>query len=248
MLIRLMIFCGVLTGLAAVVLYFYLREKLRAYSVKAAILKSAVSLLFVATAVVGVWLGGETGECLMALLVLFGLVCGLTGDIWLDLKYVFPQEDARFTYAGFCAFGAGHICYITAMLHCYYHVVRYVRPVSPGYVYGPLVLGTALGFGNLLLEKPMKLNYGRYKLICAAYGALLFSAVLLSGSLALCCGWQVTRLNLMFAGTVLFAASDLILSGTYFGEGKDRPVDIILNYLTYYPGQFLIAWSLLFLP
>ena len=69
---------------------------------------------------------------------------------------------------------------------------------------------------------------------------------MISGSLALYHGWQVTTLNIIFIGSILFALSDLVLSGTYFG-GKERPVDIILNYLTYYPAQFLIAFSLLFL-
>jgi hypothetical protein len=52
---------------------------------------------------------------------------------------------------------------------------------------------------------------------------------------------------MIFIGSILFAVSDLVLSGTYFGKGKDRPVDIIFNYLTYYPGQFLIAYALSFL-
>ncbi len=54
-------------------------------------------------------------------------------------------------------------------------------------------------------------------------------------------------LNFMFAGGIFFLISDLILSGTYFGEGKNRPVDIIINHVTYYIAQFLIASSLLFL-
>ncbi len=246
--------CGALTGLGAAVLCFYLREKLRAYTVKATILKSAVSLLFVATAFVGAFIGGDkSAPRVMAELVLFGLVCGLTGDIWLDLKFVFPQEDKLFTYAGFCAFGVGHICYIAGMLGHYYIApslrgwLNWPKPIDAAYIYVPLLLGTALGFGNILLEKPMKLRYGKYKAICIAYGVLLFSTVLLSGSLALWFAWRETAPNLMFAGALLFAASDLVLSGTYFGEGKDRPVDLILNYLTYYPGQFLIAWSLLYL-
>ena len=73
---------------------------------------------------------------------------------------------------------------------------------------------------------------------------LLFLAVLLSGSLALLHHWAVPTLNLFFAGSVLFAVSDLVLSGTYFGVGKDRPIDLALNYLTYSPAQFLIAFSL----
>ena len=76
---------------------------------------------------------------------------------------------------------------------------------------------------------------------------IIFSTVLLSGSLALSMGWQNPTLNLFFAGGVLFALSDLVLSGTYFGVGKERPVDIISNNILYYGGQFLIAYSLLFL-
>jgi hypothetical protein len=48
-------------------------------------------------------------------------------------------------------------------------------------------------------------------------------------------------------GGVLFAVSDLVLSGTYFGKGHERPIDFILNYLTYYGAQFVIAFSLMFL-
>ena len=93
----------------------------------------------------------------------------------------------------------------------------------------------------------MKLHYGKMKGIVIGYSILLFSTVLLSGSLALSMGWQNPTLNLFFAGGVLFALSDLVLSGTYFGVGKERPVDIISNYILYYGGQFLIAYSLLYL-
>ena len=51
---------------------------------------------------------------------------------------------------------------------------------------------------------------------------------------------------MFFIGSVLFAASDLILSGTYFSEGRERPVDITSNYICYYAAQFLIAYSLAF--
>ena len=59
--------------------------------------------------------------------------------------------------------------------------------------------------------------------------------------------YTVKALMLFFIGSVLFALSDLVLSGTYFGVGKERPVDIASNYILYYAGQFLIALSLAFL-
>jgi len=52
---------------------------------------------------------------------------------------------------------------------------------------------------------------------------------------------------MMFAGGLLFTISDLILSGTYFGKGKERPVDIITNSVSYYAAQFVIALAMFFI-
>lgn len=225
-----------------IALVFYIREKLRAYSLKAVYLKTLVSVLFLAVGVVGAYQSGGAGEeSLLCPFVLMGLLFGLLGDIWLDLKYVFPEKDEAFTYAGFIVFGIGHVFYIVGMLLTWPPVGR------PMTVILPILLALFLSAGNAVLEKPMGLCYGKMKPTVIAYGFLLFSTVTVSGALAMTHGWQVTALNLIFAGGILFALSDLVLSGTYFGKGKDRPVDIILNYLSYYPAQFLIASSLLFL-
>ncbi len=93
----------------------------------------------------------------------------------------------------------------------------------------------------------MKLHYGKFKPTVIVYGVILFAMVLISGSHALYYGWEKTPLNLIFIGGMFFAISDLILSGTYFGTGKERPIDLTLNYITYYTGQFLIASALVFI-
>ena len=235
-----MLYILLLCGAAA--LSVYIPEKIRAYTVKAVLIKSVVSALFVAVGAYGAWLcaaGGNAGP--LCPLVLLGLVFGLLGDVWLDLKYVFPEKDEVFTYAGFCVFGIGHVLYVTGLL------LNFCPTGRPVYVILPLLLGVALGAGNALMEKPMKLCFGKMKPTVIIYGALLFSTLLLSGSLALFYGWRSRTLNLFFAGAVLFAVSDLILSGTYFGVGRERPIDLALNYITYYAGQFLIASSLAFL-
>ena len=237
-----MLCCIIFICCGAVALALYLREKLRARSLKAAIWKSAVSALFVATAVSG-WFYSASGGGLPILgaFVVPGLVFGLMGDIWLDLKFVYPADDFPLTYAGFATFGIGHILYqLGLLLQFYIHG-------KPLYVLLPMGLALILSLGNLAMEKPMKLTYGQMKPVVIAYGFLLFLTVLLSGSLALLHRWTVPALNLFFAGSILFAVSDLVLSGTYFGVGKDRPVDIVLNYLSYYPAQVLIAFSLAFL-
>lgn len=236
MLYPLLLLCG------AVLLFVYIREKIKAYSVKAVLLKSVVSMLFIIVGVYGTWLSASKGNAsLLCPFVVLGLLCGLLGDIWLDLKYVFPEIDEPFTYAGFCVFGVGHILYIVGMLLTYYPSDK------PMTVIVPVLLALVLSIGNAVLEKPMKLSYGKFKPVVIAYGVILFAMVLISGNLALYYGWVKTPLNLIFIGGVSFAISDLILSGTYFGTGKERPIDLTLNYITYYTAQFLIASSLVFL-
>ena len=236
MMYPLLLVCG------AVLLFVYIREKIKAYSVKAVILKSIVSVLFVVVGVYGSWFSAARGTVsLLCPFVVLGLLFGLLGDIWLDLKYVFPEKDEPFTYAGFCVFGVGHILYITGTLLSYYPVGK------PMAVIVPILLAVVMSIGNAILEKPMKLQYGKLKPVVIAYGVLLFGMVLLSGSLALAYGWKETPLNLLFIGGVFFAISDLILSGTYFGVGKERPINLVLNYITYYTAQFLIASALVFL-
>ena len=223
---------------AAVMLVLYIREKLASYSVKDVLLKSVVSVQFIAVAVLG-WYLSSRG--ILGIFVIIGLTFGLLGDIWLDLKYVFRDYNDQFTYAGFTSFGFGHILYIAGLL------AQYMSGMNLSYLVFPIILSVGLSLFNAVLEKPMKLHYGKMKGIVIGYGVLLFSTVLLSGSLALAQGWQDPSLNRFFAGGVLFALSDLVLSGTYFGVGKERPVDIISNYILYYGGQFLIAYSLLYL-
>ena len=236
MLHALLLVCG------AVLLFVYIREKIRAYSVRAVLLKSVVSMLFIMVGVYGTWLSASNGSAsLLCPFVVLGLLCGLLGDVWLDLKYVFPEKDEPFTYAGFCVFGVGHILYIIGMLLTCYPTGK------PMTLIVPVLLALVLSIGNAVLEKPMKLNYGKFKPVVIAYGVILFAMVLISGSLALNFGWEKTPLNLIFIGGVFFAISDLILSGTYFGTGRERPIDLALNYITYYTGQFLIASALVFI-
>ena len=216
--------------LGMIALAFYIPEKIRGYTVKAVFIKTAVSVLFVAVAVTA------RSSDVLAIFVVLGLLFGLLGDIWLDLKYVFPDHDSAFTYAGFTVFGIGHILYVAGLITQY---------GAGRFLWASFALAAVAAGLISVLEKPMKLVYGHMKPVVLLYGFMLFSTVFVSGGLLLIHG--DVALWLIFVGSALFAISDLILSGTYFGKGKERPVDLISNYLFYYTGQFLIAYALSFL-
>ncbi len=219
----------ILLLLGAAALALYIPEKLRGCTLRAVFKKSAVSLLFMAVAITA------ASSAPLARFVILGLLFGLLGDVWLDLKYVYPADDLAFTYAGFISFGVGHILYVSGLL---------IQYGGGSFLLASFALAAAAAGLVAATERPMKLSYGRMRPVVLLYAVLLFSTVFVSGALLLLNGGRALRF--IFIGSVLFAISDLILSGTYYGEGKNRPVDIISNYLFYYAGQFLIACALLF--
>lgn len=52
---------------------------------------------------------------------------------------------------------------------------------------------------------------------------------------------------LMYAAMLMVGFVYLVLSNIYFGENRDGPVWIAVNYVLYYAGQYLIASSVLWI-
>lgn len=231
--------CIVFIALGAICVTLFVIGKVKKYSVKETIVKSVASLFFIAVAAVNL---RYKGLHILPLFVVLGLICGLCGDIWLELKVVYKEQDTEFTYAGFVSFALGHVFYITGMYLEFFHEGDNVL-----FIILPLLVGLIAGFCNLFLAKLSKQDFGKYKAICVLYGSLLFSFFLVNISLNIMHGFQNTTLIILLVGSVLFVLSDLILSGTYFGEGKERPIDLISNSITYYTAQYVIAFSLFFI-
>ncbi|MCR4751499.1 MAG: lysoplasmalogenase [Eubacterium sp.] len=226
----------------AVCLFSFLKNRLQGASAKSLLWKAGTSLCFMALAFFGLWGNVRNGNGVaFSLLVTAGLFFGLLGDIWLDLKWNCPAENDPYTFAGFWCFAAGHVCFLTAMIR--YGGVAMRAPAIAIPLILAVILGIAVGMGGKLLS----LDYGKFKGITMLYGALLIGTTLLSASFVFCTQGKVLRFLLLCIGAVLFLISDLILSGTYFGEGKDRPADIVSNHVFYYAAQFFIAFSILVL-
>ena len=233
-----MIVCIILLVIGLGALIYFLVEKIKKYSIKETIIKAIVSLLFIALAVYSFI---KNNNHTFGIFVITGLIFGLIGDITLELKYVDLNKNKMYTYIGFISFGIGHILYITGIFLNFANIV-------PWFIYVlPFVLGLIGGILVVVLEKPMGLEYGEYKLICFIYGIILFSMTATTVSFAITYKLTNATLNMLAIAGTLFAVSDLILSGTYFGKNRDKPFDLISNALTYYVAQYLIAFSIFFI-
>ena len=228
--------CTVLLGLFSLVGFLFLRVKKT--NVKSLMLKSVTSVMFILT---GVFLT-IAKPSLYAALIVGGLVCGILGDIWLDMKFMYRQDEDFLTKAGFSSFTFGHFFYIAAIIAGSSQFKLVSIPMS-------LVVGVIAALVIYFGEKVMKLKYhANYKIISTLYGGLLFFVTAMSFNCAFLGGFKENlHLVTFFIGGIFFIISDIILSGTYFGEGKNRPVDIVTNHVTYYIAQFVIASSILFM-
>jgi uncharacterized membrane protein YhhN len=220
-------------GIAATLLFLAVRVKKG--GLPGVITKAVASVLFIATACAAIAV--NPGESAYGLLIVIGLACGLLGDIWLDLKYAYPQDGDTYLYAGFYSFFTGHLFFISAIYMSYEWT-----PVTLAVSTAAALAGAT---GASMMEKPLKLDYGQFRPTCFIYGFILMMTA--SSSVVAACATGETVWIAMSAGSVLFLLSDLVLSGTYFGTGKNTPAYVIANHALYYAAQFVIASSTLFL-
>ena len=238
-------------ALGAVAVTVFLAFRVKKKMVKAVITKAAAGVLFILTALAAAYTviceniaSGDferIGEYFPYIFFLIGgLLCGLLGVIWLDLKFCHSAEDRPYTYAGFTCFGVGHVLFFAALASLY--GIKLKALLLSAAVAAVVALGIIFG------EKLMKLHYGEFKAISVLYCFLMVFATVYALNICIFSegGIPKTALTVNIGG-VFFIISDFILSGTYFGEGKNRTVDIVSNHVTYYIAQYVIASSILFL-
>ncbi|MCL2513504.1 MAG: lysoplasmalogenase [Oscillospiraceae bacterium] len=243
-------YCTLAVGVFAVIVFLALRVSKG--GLNAMFAKAAASVLFVLSALAAL-IYGMQGDIsfkfrgIYGVLITAGLIFGILGDVFLDLKIVYKESNKKdseaYTYSGFASFGAGHFFFIAAITYysAYYKTSNLNKAVLFS-VLVSIVAALVIYFG----AKPMKLDYGKFKLVSAIYGFILFymTAYAAFSYFFATSGGSMKPLLVLSIGGVLFIISDLILSQTYFG-GKDKPAYVVMNHIAYYAAQFLIAFSVL---
>lgn len=164
--------------------------------------------------------------------VIMGLVCGLIGDIVLDLKYVYKQENDIYLNAGMLAFSIGHIFYFAGTVLFSYETINLLLPILIS-VGAALLLTPVTIFGG----KKMGLDFGKFTWQSIGYSFLLNFMTVFTIYLS-CISLDFIVLGV---GMALFLLSDLVLSMQYFGGKVDNKFLTTINHATYYAAQILIA-------
>ena len=205
----------VLLAIGIVMTGIFLFLRVKKGGISALYAKAAASLCFISTAFAAT--SANRDNIQFGLWVAFGLILGMVGDIWLDLKWIYLQDKDSYLYSGFISFLLGHICFNVAIYKSYRFTGKTLA-VSIG-------VSLLIAIGNILTEKLMKNHFGKFKFIVFLYTFFLALT--------------------MVVGGVLFTLSDAVLSGMYFAENKNTKFNIFLNHILYYAAQFTMAATIL---
>ncbi len=223
-------YSAVVIGACFLIAFMKMCNKKR--SVLGVYIKSLTSIFFLLTAVTGAFNNTDNPDVWKyALPIVMGGIFGLMGDIYLDQKWLYPEHNDQYLNMGFISFGIGHFFYIGAMI------------VHAGLGIKDMLIAVAIGalitIVNLALEKPTKQTYGKFKPIVTVY-CLILGTMLGTAFWAAIVTKEVSYI-VFTIGAASFLISDIILSPMYFAEGKNTPVNFVLNHTTYYVGQYMIA-------
>lgn len=224
--------------LGSVMSLIFCINRAKGFSVKNLMLKTVSSCCYLLTAVFA--LLSNPDVYIYGSLLIFGGTLGLCGDIMLDLKGIYDKDKSKYLYAGFIFFLIGHVFYVAAII---YQSKMYEKWWV---ILLCLLFCVLFSIGNIASAKIMKVHFGAYKTIVFIYTIFLMMTFA-TGFAAMIITHFQKRYIMLAIGAAMFALSDVILSGTFFGKGKDRPVHYFTNHLTYYAAQYIIAASILFM-
>ena len=226
----------IVLALAVVAISIYTVRRGPEVRVSDVIFKIAASMMFVLIGVVSFITNPV--DVKYGLLVVFGLCFGVLGDIFIDLKSIYPQHKKIHLNSGFIFFILEHTVLISAILIGY--------PMTfTNFLICLICPAVALVVARLY-EGIFKIKFGEFRTISYFYTAFLFMTISVGFMTMTTNGFGLSQI-LFFVGGVLFFASDAVLSSMFFKEGRNIKPLVVANHLLYYPAQVLIASSLFFI-
>ena len=224
-------------GIAATIIFLTMRTAKVTIDVVA--IKSIASMGFILSGLF-FFIGNEACPDYLGAFTVGGACFGMLGDVVLDLKYTKLNDADRCTNLGFWTFLIGHIFYSIAMVSVYGIELTNIICVAIGIIAGIIIA--------IVTEKVMKLEYGKFKKITILYTSILCMTLGFAGGYTITENYTLHSV-LLNIGFALFVLSDAFLAGLYFSKKeKDRTnrTAIVLNHLTYFAAQYIIALSLAF--
>lgn len=205
--------------------------------------KTLASLSFAVTGIVIVGVKGTWGQNWSVFMVV-GLIMGMIGDVFLDIKRNVPEKEALFLNSGMLSFGIGHVFYFLAALFYIMNFTSAVLPATMG------IVGFAIALIVVVCAKFLKLNLGRFKYQSLSYLAVLMYMAVMTVTAAISSATEpnvfekVPYMWLFAMGMCLFLLSDLLLSFTYFGDKNNKKMMVtmsVLNHVAYYAAQLTLC-------
>lgn len=160
-----------------------------------------------------------------------GLVLGLIGDIFMDLKEQNLSEKDLYLNTGMLSFGIGHFMYFAGLTLCTSIRCNILIPIAIAVVLGIII--TLIIFTN---SNSFGIKWGEFKWQSFAYSLVLSTMFVYSIIIAV-----LDHTRWMFAvAMTLFFISDILLSLIYFADKKSNTLKA-LNWGTYYLAQILVV-------
>lgn len=226
----------IVLSLGLVVSFVFCIQRRKGFSLSNLMFKSASSLCFLLTAVFA--LAINSNAHVYGSLIVFGGALGLVGDISLDLKGIYKQDESTYLKAGFIFFLIGHLFYSSAIIYSI-SMKWWIIAIC-------VAISIVFAIGNNASAKIMKVHFGAYRKIVFCYVIFLALTMSLAIATAIISGFE-KKYVLLAIGAISFTLSDVVLSSTFFGRGKDTGFYYFINHFLYYAGQYLIAASVMFM-
>lgn len=188
------------------------------------LIKSITSALFVLMGVVNLIFAIKlkTNKLKFGIIVLIGLVFAMLGDILLEIEFI----------VGAALFALGHVFFFIS--YCFLVKFNY-----KDLIYGVCIFVPAMLF--ILLAPMFKQVEVLMKVVCVVYALII--SLMVGKSIANFVKVRSVLHLIIMIGSVLFFFSDLMLLLNVFG-GVGR-VAGVLCLATYYPAEFVLAYSIL---